>query len=166
VDQWTSHLRQGCLLAALRRRGRGPHAPLRADEALPRCDCAEGCAACPATERRTVAQLLAACDGLVEAKKQNAAERSATELAHGEREQTESRAKYLDDLGRREAEALITTKRPKDCDRAVTLLMDLRDLAGRSGRTVEAEARIQGLRQRHSNKPSLLKRFDNKRLGR
>jgi hypothetical protein len=45
------------------------------------------------------------------------------------------------------------------------LLVDLRDLAERSGRTAEADVRIQGLRQRHSSKPSLLKRFDNKRLG-
>ena len=65
----------------------------------------------------------------------------------------------------REIDELIATKRPKDYDRAVTLLVDLRDLAGRSGRTAEAEARILELHQRHSNKPSLLKRFDDKKLG-
>ena len=65
----------------------------------------------------------------------------------------------------REIDELIATKRPKDYDRAVTLLVDLRDLAGRSGRTAEAEARILELRQRHSNKPSLLKRLDDKKLG-
>ena len=65
----------------------------------------------------------------------------------------------------REVEELIATKRPKDYDRAVTLLVDLRDLAGRTGRTAEAEAQILELRQRHSNKPSLLKRFDDKKLG-
>lgn len=65
----------------------------------------------------------------------------------------------------REVEELIATKCPKDYDRAVTLLVDLRDLAGRSGRTAEAEARILGLRQRHSNKPSLLKRFNDQKLG-
>ena len=64
-----------------------------------------------------------------------------------------------------EIDELIATKRPKDYDRAVTLLVDLRDLAGRTGRTAEAKARILELRQRHSNKPSLLKRFDDKKLG-
>lgn len=131
----------------------------------------KGARPAPVAERRTVAQLLAARDALVEAKNRKAAERTAKEQARLEREKAEARARYLDDLGRhepatwREVEELIATKRPKDYDRAVTLLVDLRDLAGGSGRNAEAEARIQGLRQRHSNKPSLLKRFDNKRLG-
>ncbi len=131
----------------------------------------QGARPAPDAERRTVAQLLAARGALVEAKKRKEAERATRERARREREQAEARAKYLDDLARREpatwreVEELIATKRPKDYDRAVTLLVDLRDLAGRSGRTAEAEERIQGLRQRHSNKPSLLKRFDDKRLG-
>lgn len=125
----------------------------------------------PDAGRRTVAQLLAARDALVEEKTRKAAERGARERARREREQAAARAKYLDELGRREpatwreVDDLIATKRPKDYDRAVTLLVDLRDLAGRSGRTAEAEARILGLRERHSNKPSLLKRFDDKKLG-
>ena len=60
---------------------------------------------------------------------------------------------------------MIATKRPKDYDLAVSLLVDLRDLADRSGRTEEAAKRIRELRQRHANKPSLLKRFEEK-LGR
>lgn len=125
----------------------------------------------PDAMRRTVAQLLAGRDALVGEKTLKAAEREAGERARREREQAAARAKYLDELARREPatwreiEVLITTKRPNDYDRAVTLLVDLRDLAGRSGRAEEAEARIQELRQRHSNKPSLLKRLDNKRLG-
>lgn len=125
----------------------------------------------PDAERRTVAQLLAARDVLVKEKNRKAAERAARERARREREQAEARATYLDGLARREpatrreVEELIATKRPKDYDRAVTLLVDLRDLAGRSGRTAEAKAQILELRQRHSNKPSLLKRFDDKELG-
>ena len=131
----------------------------------------KGARPAPDAERRTVAQLLAARDVLVEEKNRKAAERAARERARREREQAEARAKYLDGLARREpatwreVEELIATKRPKDYDRAVTLLVDLRDLAGRSGRTAEAEAQILELRQRHSNKPSLLKRFDDKKLG-
>lgn len=125
----------------------------------------------PVAERRTVAQLLAARDALVEAKAREAARRAAAERSRREREQAEARAKYLDGLALREpatwreVEALIATKRPKDYDRAVTLLVDLRELAGRSGRTAEADARILELRGRHGNKPSLLKRFDDLRLG-
>jgi hypothetical protein len=123
------------------------------------------------TKRRTVAQLLAVRNALVEEKKREKSERGAIERARLERERAESRAKYLDDLARRESatwreiDVLITTKRPKDYDRAVSLLVDLRDLARRSGCIAEAEARILGLRQRHGNKPSLLKRFDDKSLG-
>lgn len=131
----------------------------------------KGARPAPDARRRTVSQLLAARNALINAKNQKAAERAAAERARLEREQAETRARYLDGLVRREpaiwreVEALIATKRPKDYDHAVTLLVDLRDLAGRLGRAAEAEARIQGLRQQHSNKPSLLKRFDNKRLG-
>lgn len=131
----------------------------------------KGARPAPDAERRTVAHLLAARAVLVKEKNRKAAERAARERARREREQAESRAKYLDGLARREpatwreVEELIATKRPKDYDRAVTLLVDLRDLAGRTGRTAEAEAQILELRQRHSNKPSLLKRFDGKKLG-
>ena len=110
--------------------------------------------------RRTVAQLLAARDALTEEKSREAAERAARE-----------RAQYLDQLALREPDRwrevgqLIATRRPKDHDLALSLLVDLRDLADRSGRTEEAAKRIRELRQRLVNKPSLLKRFEEK-LGR
>ncbi len=131
----------------------------------------KGARPAPDAARRTVAQLLAARDVLLEEKMRKATELAARERAIREREQTEARARYLDDLARRESatwrevEDLIAKKLPKEYDRAVTLLVNLRDLAGRSGRTAEAEARIQGIRQRHSSKPSLMKRFDAKKLG-
>jgi hypothetical protein len=64
-----------------------------------------------------------------------------------------------------EVEQLIATQRPKEYDRAVTLLVDLRDLAARSCRTEETARRIRELRQRHANKSSLLKRFEQRKLG-
>ena len=125
-----------------------------------------------AVERRSVVQLLAARDALAEEKARNAAEKAATERARREREQAEARAKYLDDLALREpatwckVEQLVATKRPKDYDRAVALLVDLRDLAERSGRTEEAAERTRELREQNTSKPSLLKRFEEKKLGR
>jgi hypothetical protein len=123
------------------------------------------------SERRTVAQMLAARDALAEEESREAAEQAAIEGARRVREEVKARNQYLDQLaGRepatwREVERLITTKRPKDYDQAVTLLVDLRDLADRSGRTEEAAKRIGELRRRHMNKPSLLKRFEERKLG-
>jgi len=125
-----------------------------------------------AGERRTVEELLAARAALVEEKSRKAAEQAARERTRREQAQAEARAKYLDQLALSEpatwraVEQLIATKRPKDYDQAVTLLVDLRDLADRSGRTEEAAKRIRELRQRHTNKPSLLKRFEERKLGR
>jgi hypothetical protein len=124
------------------------------------------------TGRRTVAQLLAARDALVKEKNRKQAERAAREQARRQREQAEARTKALDALARREpaawreVETLIAMKRPNDYDRAVTLLVDLRELAERSGRTSEADAQIRELRRRHSSKPSFLSRLDARNLGR
>ncbi len=125
-----------------------------------------------AAGRRTIAELLAARDALAEEKSRKASEQAARERARREREQAEARARHLDQLaGRepatwREVEQLIATNRPNDYDQAVSLLVDLRDLADRSGRAEEAAERIRDIRQRHANKPSLLKRFEEKKLGR
>jgi hypothetical protein len=125
-----------------------------------------------AAARRSVAQLLAARDALAEEKRRNAAAKAARKRARLEREQAEARAKSLNELAQREpaswreVDQLIATKRPKEYDQAVALLVDLRDLAERSGRTDDAAKRIRELRERHANKPSLLKRFEEKNLGR
>jgi hypothetical protein len=120
--------------------------------------------------RRTVAHLLAARAALVGEKRRKEAERAGRERDRRDREQAEARSRYLYNLSEREpaawreVENLIATKRPKDYDIAVGLLADLRDLAGLSGRTAEAEARIKDLRRRHGNKPSLLKRLEDRKL--
>jgi len=125
----------------------------------------------PKSERRTVRQLLAARNALLEAKTRKAAERATKERARLDVERAKTHAKHLDDLARRESSAwievgrLIATKLPKNYDQAVTLLVDLRDLARRSNRAEGPEARIQKLRQQHANKPGLLKRFGAKDLG-
>jgi hypothetical protein len=56
-------------------------------------------------------------------------------------------------------------KRPNDYDRAVALLVDLRDLAARSGRAQATAERTREIRLRHMNKPSLLQRLRDKKLG-
>jgi hypothetical protein len=121
--------------------------------------------------RRTVAQLLQARDVLVEARERKAAEKAAEDRARREREKVAERKKHLDDLAGREAatwrevDKLIALKQASPYDRAVELLVDLQDLAARSGRVEETRARIQELRRVHASKPSLIKRFNDKKLG-
>ena len=61
-------------------------------------------------------------------------------------------------------EELIATKRPKDYDTAVTLLLDLQALAVREGEIFEFAEQMTGLRERHARKQSLIDRFDRARL--
>jgi hypothetical protein len=125
----------------------------------------------PEVERRTAAQLVAARNALVAEKERKASERKRAEKETREHEEAVARSRALDALAGREAEAwrevndLIATKRPDDYDRAVSLLLDLKDLAIRSGRKADALARIRDLRERHRNKPSLIKRFNDRNLG-
>ncbi len=121
--------------------------------------------------RRTVAQLLEVRNNLAAERKRTAAEKAAHEKAERDRKKAEERARHLDQLARREAETwrdvgkLLATTVPKNYDRAIELLVDLRDLARRDGRVPEVEERIRELRLDHHKKPSLMKRFDQEKLG-
>lgn len=94
------------------------------------------------------------------------AERRRAEAAEKEAEKAAAYAKHLDDLSAREASAwvraaaLIETKNQRDYDTAVTLLRDLRALAGRNGSLEVFTERIGDLRRQHQRKPSLMERFD------
>ena len=59
---------------------------------------------------------------------------------------------------------MVATKRPGDYDRAVRVLVDLRDLAAREGRIDNFEHRLEQLRTRHAKKVSLLERLEKARL--
>jgi hypothetical protein len=122
-------------------------------------------------KKRMVAQLLEVRDNLAAERNRTAAEKAAREKAERDRKRNEERARHLDQLALREAETwreigkLLSTTLPKNYDRAVELLVDLRDLARRDGHVPETEKRIQKLREDHRNKPSLLKRLDREKLG-
>ena len=64
-----------------------------------------------------------------------------------------------------QVDALIATKRPTEYDQAITLLKDLRDLAGRCGQTADFAARLDQLRASHARKPGLMQRLDGAELG-
>jgi hypothetical protein len=54
---------------------------------------------------------------------------------------------------------LIATKQPNRYDEAVTLLTDLRDLAGTKGGLSEFSERMAALALEHARRPSLLRRL-------
>ena len=58
------------------------------------------------------------------------------------------------------AATLIGTKVPARYDEAVTLLVDLRELARRDSQAGAFERRFTALRDEHLRKPSLIARFD------
>lgn len=116
--------------------------------------------------RRTVSQLLSAAESHATERERREAKRQAAEEAKLEREQAAARAKYLETLAGREKQAweqvgeLIQTKQPKKYDQAVSLLVDLRDLAAQRGREGEFKAAIEQLHSLHSSKPSFLRRLE------
>jgi uncharacterized Zn finger protein len=73
--------------------------------------------------------------------------------------------RYLDQLGRRQPEiwkqvaARVQTRQPKDYDRAVSLLIDLHDLAVCRGQTAEFQAALEKVRQVHAAKDGFLRRL-------
>jgi hypothetical protein len=120
----------------------------------------------PEAGGRTVGELLGAWDRQTQEKQRRASEKKAREKARKEKEAAAARQAYLDGLAQRapqawqQVEALIQTRQPKRYDEAVQLLRDLCDLADRQGKTAEARARLQVLRDAHTGKPSLLRRLD------
>jgi hypothetical protein len=135
---------------------------------------AEGMAAMTAENppaRRTAGELLAAAEEHAEKRHRQEAARQAAERAREEREQAAARATYLETLKGREpeiwqrVEAMIGTKKPKEYDQAVTMLVDLRDLSARSGGEGAFQQRIRELRERHAMKVSLLERLNRAGVG-
>jgi hypothetical protein len=82
----------------------------------------------------------------------------------------EWRSRYLDQLGKREdatwnqIAAHIHKRQPNEYDKAVTLLIDLRDLAVRQGRVAAFHSALGELRPEHAAKESLLRRLTKAKL--
>ena len=120
--------------------------------------------------RRTVGELLRSAEEHAQERRQLAAKKAAEEKARREREAAILRAKYLDKIAGRkpelwnEVETLISSKQPKSYDSAVKLLVDLRDLTARKGKTNEFQARLDAIRVAHVRKPSFIERLRKARL--
>jgi hypothetical protein len=117
-------------------------------------------------EPRTVAALREAAERMADEHRRRDAERAAKERERRARQQAADRGRRLDNLAGREpelwqqVEAAVSAKLPKEYDRALTLLGDLRGLAERSGEAESLAARVRELRRRHAGKWSFIKRLD------
>lgn len=124
----------------------------------------------PAGESRTAGELLAAAENRWAVRQHRIREREAAERKRREEAAAAAREQRLDELARKpvrtwnQVDELIATKRPKDYDAAVTLLLDLQALAVREGEIFKFAEQMTRLRECHARKPSLIDRFDRVRL--
>lgn len=122
--------------------------------------------------RRTVGELLSRAEALSSEKSLREAERRAAEAARRKQEEAAARAKHLDQLAGQEpklwtkVESLVQASVAKNYDEAIRLLVDLRDLATRSGQMAGFQSKLRSLRQRYERRSSLLGRIDKAGLDR
>ncbi len=119
---------------------------------------------------RTVMKLLQKAEAYTKEKDRQFAEQKANEKARKEKEAAIARKKYLNGLAGRENEiwkkvnALILTKKPKDYDEAVRLLIDLKDLARKNNTTSLFKSELMAIQENHSRKSSFINRIDSANL--
>lgn len=122
--------------------------------------------ASPTTAPRTAGELLASAADLRAGRERRDAEQRERDRARRERSLAAARRRHLDTLAVdqpaawRQVNALIATKKPRDYDSAVQLLVDLRDIGERDGNTAPFRQRLAELRTVHARKPSLLERLN------
>jgi hypothetical protein len=120
----------------------------------------------PRAAGRTVAQLLDAAERHRDEREHRAARERGRAQEERERVAAAARNRRLDTLAVdgerpwRQVTELIDTKKISQYDIAVTLLSDLRDLAGRDGDPVVFAKRLRELRTRYAGRPGLLQRLD------
>ena len=119
-----------------------------------------------AARRRTVGELLAAAHARTEERSRVQEAKRAADAARQKAKDEADRVEYLKRLAKRtntvwkQAEGHIQKRQPKDYDRAVILLTDLRDLALRQGGESEFQAALKKLRKTHAAKETLLHRLN------
>jgi len=119
---------------------------------------------------RTVLKLLQKAEAYTKEKDRQIAEQKAKEKARKEKDAAIAREKYLNGLAGRENEiwkkvdALILTKKPKDYDEAIRLLIDLKDFAKKNNTTSLFKSKLMAIRENHSRKSSFMNRIDSANL--
>ena len=117
------------------------------------------------SDRRTVGELVARSKAAAQERWKAEAERLAREKAKRDREEAAHRKEYLEYLTGKEEdlwnqiEEHIAAKHHVHYDQAVSLLVDLRDLAAMNGNQPEFLRRMKALHGRNANRSALVKRF-------
>lgn len=120
--------------------------------------------------RRTAGDLLTLAHARAQERERLLEAKRATEAARRKAEDEVNRARYLDQLEKREEAtwnqiaAHIQKRQPNEYDKAITLLIDLRDLAVRQGQVTAFQSAVGELRQEHAAKESLLRRLTEAKL--
>jgi hypothetical protein len=120
--------------------------------------------------RRTAGDLLGLVHARVEERARLLEAKRAAEAARRKAGDEANRSRYLDQLGKREEAtwnrivAHIQKRQPNEYDKAVNLLIDLRDLALRQSRVAAFQSALGELRQEHAAKESLLRRLAKPKL--
>ncbi|MBQ1060907.1 hypothetical protein [Micromonospora sp. C41] len=115
---------------------------------------------------RTAGELLSTAAGLRAERERRDAEQRERDRIRRERSAAAARQRHLDTLAVDQPAAwqrvdeLIATKKPREYDTAVQLLIDLRELGERDGDSSSFQRRLAELRAAHARKPSLLERLN------
>jgi len=123
------------------------------------------CSQTAAAARRSVGDILGVAHARAKERIQRLNKQRAAEEARRKAQDEANRARYLDQLGRREPEIWeqvavhILKRRPNDYARAVGLLTDLHDLAVRRGKRTKFQMELEKIRQTHAAKESFLRRL-------
>jgi len=121
-------------------------------------------------ERRTAAEILAAAHGRAEERIRLLNTKQAAEAKRQKAKDEADRARYLGQLEKREEAAWnqisahIQKRQPNEYNKAVSLLLDLHDLAVRKQQVPEFQAALEKLREKHAAKESFLRRLSKAKL--
>lgn len=115
--------------------------------------------------RRPAGELLASVHARAEERSRVLDAKRAADAARQKSKDEADRIEYLRQLAKRkdavwnQVEAYIQKRQPKDYDRAVILLTDLRDLALHQGSESKFQAALENLRKTHAAKETFLRRL-------
>jgi hypothetical protein len=114
---------------------------------------------------RTVRDLLTAAETRAEERSRQLEAKRVADAVRQKAKDEADRARYLDQLAKSEGEiwnritAHIQKRQPNEYDKAVSLLIDLRDLAVRKQRVSEFQSALEELRHAHAAKESFIRRL-------
>jgi hypothetical protein len=125
---------------------------------------------CRQVQRRTAGDLRAAAHARAEERTRLLEAKRAAEAERQKAKDEADRARYLDQLEKRrettwnQIAAHIQKRQPNEYDKAVSLLVDLHDLAVRKQQVSEFQSALERLRQTHAAKESFLRRLTKAKL--